>query len=139
MADPQWASPYRDKAPANVADFYASIARVDENLGRLRAFLQAAGLRDNTLFILFTDTGSAEGDKVFNAGMRGKKGSPYHGGHRVPCFFHWPAGGFDKPVTVDGLTAHLDWLPTLYVTIRKSEPIGGPDAGTGRPRIVDCR
>ena len=39
--------------------------------------------------------------------------------HAVPpalstrCFLHWPAGGFDKPVTVDRLTAHLDLLPTL--------------------------
>ena len=30
-----------------------------------------------------------------------------------PCFLHWPAGGFDKPVTVDRLAAHLDLLPTL--------------------------
>ena len=84
VADLKWAAPYRDKVPANVADFYASIARVDENLGRLRAFLQAEGLRDNTLLIFLTDNGSAEGDKVFNAGMHGEKGSPYDGGHRVP-------------------------------------------------------
>jgi hypothetical protein len=45
--------------------------------------------------------------------MRGKKGSPYEGGHRVPCFLHWPAGGLDKPVSVDRLAAHLDLLPTL--------------------------
>ena len=45
--------------------------------------------------------------------MRGKKGSPYDGGHRVPCFLHWPAGGLDQRVTVDRLAAHLDLLPTL--------------------------
>ena len=125
VPDPQWAAPYRDKVPANVAYFYASIARVDENLGRLRSFLQAEGLRDNTLLIFLTDNGTAEGEKIFNAGMRGKKGSPYDGGHRVPCFFHWPAGGFDKPVTVDRLTAHLDWLPTLVdlCALRLPKPI----------------
>src|SRR5262249_44532526 len=48
-----------------------------------------------------------------NAGMRGKKGSPYDGGHREPCFIHWPAGGLNKPVTVDRIAAHLDLLPTL--------------------------
>jgi hypothetical protein len=63
--------------------------------------------------IFLTDNGTAEGENIFNAGMRGKKGSPYDGGHRVPCFLHWPGGGFDKPVAVDHLTAHLDLLPTL--------------------------
>ncbi len=113
VPDPQWAAPYQDKVPPNVADFYASIANADENLGRLREFLDTEGLRDNTLLIFSTDNGTATGEKVFNAGMRGKKGSPYDGGHRVPCFLHWPARGFNKPVTVDRLAAHLDWLPTL--------------------------
>jgi len=140
VADPQWAAPYRDKVPANVADFYASIARVDENLGRLRAFLQAEGLRDNTLLIFLTDNGTAEGEKVFNAAMRGKKGSPYDGGHRVPCFFHWPAGGFDKPVTVDRLTAHLDWLPTLVdlCALRLPKPVDF-DGVSVKPLLADPR
>ncbi|MDO8540892.1 MAG: arylsulfatase [Opitutaceae bacterium] len=113
IADPKWAGPYRGKVPVNVAYFYASIARVDENLGRLRKFLKDEGLDDNTLLVFLSDNGTAQGEKVFNAGMRGKKGSPYDGGHRVPCFIHWPAGGLDKPVTVDRLAAHLDLLPTL--------------------------
>lgn len=113
LPDPQWAARYRDQAPAAAAYFFASITRVDENLGRLRAFLEAEGLHENTLILFLTDNGTASGEKIFNAGMRGKKGSPYDGGHRVPCFLHWPAGGFHRPVTVDRLTAHLDWLPTL--------------------------
>lgn len=113
LPDPQWARPYQDKVPAKTAHFFASIARFDQNLGRLRAFLAAEGLRDNTLLIFLSDNGTADGEKVHSAGMRGKKGSPYDGGHRVPCFLHWPAGGFDRPVTVDRLAAHLDWLPTL--------------------------
>ncbi|MHB8897391.1 MAG: arylsulfatase [Thermoguttaceae bacterium] len=113
VADPDWVAPYRGQVPPRTADFYASIARVDENLGRLRAFLEDEGLAENTLLVFMTDNGTAEGEKVFNAGMRGKKGSPYDGGHRVPCFVHWPAGGLDRPVTVDRLAAHLDLLPTL--------------------------
>ena len=49
----------------------------------------------------------------YNAGMRGRKGSPYEGGHRVPCFLHWPAGKLTGGRDVDGLSAHLDLLPTL--------------------------
>jgi arylsulfatase A-like enzyme len=110
IPDRSWAEPYRGRGPAN---FYASIARVDENLGRLRAFLKDEGLEDNTVLIFLSDNGTAEGEKVFNAGMRGKKGSPYDGGHRQPCFMRWPAGGLDKPVTVEHLAAHVDLLPTL--------------------------
>ncbi len=140
LPDPQWAAPYRDKAPANVAHFFASITRADENLGRLRTFLAAEGLRENTLLLVLTDNGTAEGDGVFNAGMRGKKGSPYDGGHRVPCFLHWPAGGFDRPVTVDRITAHLDWLPTLVdlCTLRLPRPINF-DGASLKPLLANPR
>jgi arylsulfatase A-like enzyme len=113
LPDQTWADPYRAKVPVRTSYFYASIARVDKNLGRLRAFLAEEKLSDNTLLIFLSDNGTAEGEGVFNAGMRGKKGSPYDGGHRVPCFMRWPRGGLDKPVGVDHLAGHVDLLPTL--------------------------
>ena len=113
VAEKSWADPYRDNVPVNVAYFYASIARVDENLGRLREFLKKEGLSDNTILVFLSDNGSAQGSKVYNAGMIGMKGSTYEGGHRVPCFLHWPAGGLNRPVDINQLTAHLDLLPTF--------------------------
>ncbi len=94
-------------------NFFATISRVDQNFGKLRQCLREEGLAENTVLVFLTDNGTAGGDKVFNAGMRGRKGSPYDGGHRVPCFLAWPASGFKMPATVDRLTAHLDLLPTL--------------------------
>jgi len=49
---------------------------------------------------------------LFNAGMRGKKGTPYEGGTRVPAFFYWKG---HTPVGVDcgDLTAHIDLFPTF--------------------------
>ena len=44
---------------------------------------------------------------------RGKKISPYEGGHRVPFAIHWPAGGFNKHQPIDELTHMVDVLPTL--------------------------
>jgi arylsulfatase B len=96
-----------------VAVFYGMIANIDENVGEMRTLLQEEGLADNTIFIFTTDNGTASGRNVHNNGMRGGKGSEYDGGHRVPFFVHWPAGGFSKPVDVDRLTAHVDILPTL--------------------------
>lgn len=94
-------------------DLFATLTRFDKNMGRLRDFLQENNLDENTILIFLTDNGSANGTHIFNAGMRGGKGSLYDGGHRVPCFIHWPAGGLNKPVDIDRLTAHIDLLPTL--------------------------
>ena len=38
-----------------------------------------------------TDNGGTAGTQIFNAGMRGGKGTPYQGGTRVPSFWRWPA------------------------------------------------
>jgi hypothetical protein len=45
--------------------------------------------------------------------MRGKKGSYYDGGHRVPFFLRWPAGELTGARDIDELTLHVDILPTL--------------------------
>ena len=45
--------------------------------------------------------------------MKGIKGTPYDGGHRVPCFIHWPAKKLNNGVDINELTAHIDILPTL--------------------------
>ena len=49
----------------------------------------------------------------FRAGMRGEKGSEYEGGHRAPCFIHWPGGGLNEGLSIQELTAYVDVMPTL--------------------------
>jgi arylsulfatase A-like enzyme len=99
---------------AKVANgFLETISRMDEKFGKLRQCLIDEGLAENTVLVFLTDNGTAGGEKFFNAGMRGKKGSPYDGGHRVPCFLYAPIRGLKMPATLDRLTAHIDLLPTL--------------------------
>ena len=119
----KYAAPYIDQQiPESRANFYGMITNVDENIGRLRQELEQLEIADNTIFIFMTDNGSAEGCQLdqdqfvingFNAGMRGKKGSEYEGGHRVPIFLHWPNGGHTSGNEIDDLTANIDLLPTL--------------------------
>ena len=45
--------------------------------------------------------------------MRGKKGSEYDGGHRVPFIAHWPAAGWNQPHVSDRLCHAIDVVPTL--------------------------
>jgi arylsulfatase A-like enzyme len=108
----QYREPYRNQKPG-IASFYAMIANIDENIGRLETFLRESGLRENTIVIFMTDNGTATGDAVFNAGMRGKKISLYEGGHHVPCFIRWPGGRLRAAGDIDLLTQAQDILPTL--------------------------
>jgi len=93
--------------------FFGMIANIDENVGAMQTWLKEKGLAENTIFVFTTDNGTARGRNVHNAGMKGGKGSSTDGGHRVPFFIHWPAGGLSQGVDVDRLTAHIDILPTL--------------------------
>ena len=97
------------------ATFYGMIANLDENLGKLEAFLNKKGLRENTILIFMSDNGtqSRQAQAIFNAGMRDKKTSVYEGGHRVPCFVRWPAGNLQSGKNIDELTQVQDLLPTL--------------------------
>ncbi len=103
---------YQGKVPDDVAKFFGMIENIDDNVGRLLGKLDDWKIADDTLVIFLTDNGGTVGTKIFNAGMRGAKVTPYQGGTRVPSFWRWPkgfAGGRDS----SALTAHIDVLPTL--------------------------
>lgn len=120
--DDSYSEPYRGQVPDYRANFYGMITNIDDNMARLRAKLRELGIEDNTILIFATDNGSSAGCSLdneqfvkegYNAGMRGKKGSEYDGGHRTPLFLYWPKGGFTEGKDIDQLTANIDVLPTL--------------------------
>ena len=111
---PEYAKPYVDQGlNTGIANFFGMIANIDRNVGDLRTWLAEKGLAENTLFIFTTDNGSSSGSKIHNNDMRGAKGSEYDGGHRVPFFAYWPAGGLTGGRDVTPITAHVDVVPTL--------------------------
>ena len=115
---PMWAperysAPYQGLKGLRDPGFYGMIANLDGNMARLARFLEDSGLASDTIFIFMTDNGTAAGANVFNASMRGSKGSPYEGGHRVPFFLSWPKGGIGGGRDIGALAAHIDVLPTL--------------------------
>ena len=93
--------------------FYGMITNIDDNFKLLEKKLDALGLTDNTILIFTTDNGTAGGNKVFDAGLKGSKGSEYEGGHRVPLFIRWPNGQLTGGKNIDNLVAHYDLLPTF--------------------------
>ncbi len=109
--DPKYSGPY--EKPGVPAKFFGMIANLDENIGRLRKFLEESGLRENTIVILMTDNGGTGGVNYFNAGMRGRKTTFYEGGHRVPCWVSWPAGKLAAATNIETPAQVQDILPTL--------------------------
>ena len=109
---PEYEQKYTGQVPPPVAKFYGMISNIDDNFGRLLARLNEWGLERDTLVIFMTDNGGTAGVKIFNAGMRGGKVTPYRGGTRVPAIWRWPAG-LPAGVDIPQLTAHLDVLPTF--------------------------
>jgi len=96
---------------SDMARFYGSINKIDEQVGRVLTYLEQENLDKNTIVIFLTDNGTVSLE--YNAGMRGRKGSPYEGGHRVPLFIRWPDGNIKPGKKINALTAHLDIAPTL--------------------------
>jgi arylsulfatase A-like enzyme len=108
----KYREPYRGQKQS-IASFFGMIANIDENMAKLETFLRTNGLRENTIVIFMTDNGTASGETIFNAGMRGKKISLYEGGHRVPFFIRWPEGQFRASTDLPQLAESQDILPTL--------------------------
>lgn len=108
----EYREPYRALDP-KLCSFFAMIANIDHNMGRLEDWLERTGLRENTILIFMSDNGGTVGVKYFNAGMKGGKITLWEGGHRVPMFVRWPAGKLGEPRDVDALTHVQDVLPTL--------------------------
>ncbi|MFI3326211.1 MAG: arylsulfatase [Clostridia bacterium] len=118
----KYSDKYMDKVSDSMAKFYGMMENIDENVGSMREFLKEIGIADNTIFMYMTDNGTGGGAAVdkdgfltkgLNGGFRGKKGSPYEGGHRVPFFMHWKDGNLTTARDIDEVTANVDFMPTL--------------------------
>lgn len=122
LVEDRYADPFRGNSAVPEPEFAGMIVNIDENFGRLSDTLRRLELEENTILIFMTDNGTSGGCTVdatghvvtgYNAFMRGKKGSYYEGGHRVPFFLRWPAASLEGGKDVTELLAHVDVFPTL--------------------------
>ncbi|MDF7823625.1 sulfatase-like hydrolase/transferase [Pontiellaceae bacterium B12227] len=86
------------------------LTELDKGVGEILQTLEANGLAENTLVIFSSDNGPMQ---LASPGeLRGRKGSVYEGGHRVPGVFWWP--GTIKAGTESTQTAmQFDLFPTF--------------------------
>ena len=104
------------------AKFFGMITNIDDNVGKVLAKLKEWEIERDTLVFFMNDNGGTAGVRIFNAGMRGQKNTPYQGGTRAAAFFRWP--GALKPDDVNQLAAHIDLFPTLAELARARVPAG---------------
>lgn len=118
----KYADIYKNNSEIPNPEFYGMIHNIDENLGILIKAIKAAGIEENTILVYTTDNGTAAGvnlgegqyvTKGYNASMRGKKGSEYEGGHRVPMYINFPEKMEIKAKAYNHLTSCVDILPTF--------------------------
>ncbi len=88
-----------------------AISEIDWSVGQIVAALQKHGLQDNTMVLFTTDNGP--GPRLASPGpLRGRKGTTFEGGMRVPTVVWWP-GKIKAGSKSDELLTAMDLLPTF--------------------------
>ncbi len=114
------------------AAYAAMVTRMDREMGRLISLVSELGLDERTIFVftsdngpLYNQLGGTDCDFFQSAAsFRGRKGSMYEGGIRVPCIVRWK-GRIAPGTTSDRVTGFEDWLPTLLDLIGSKDQTPG--------------
>jgi arylsulfatase A-like enzyme len=149
----------------NHEKFGTMVESVDNSLGTIVAKLEELGVAENTLIIFLGDNGSdspalsdegeAYGDDFDDYPMRGKKGSTYEGGIRIPLLVSWalPDSGnsFQQALAIPTNSVEHDMVtvediaPTILSAVGAAVPdMDGYDltpyleaeSGTHRPQKI---
>ena len=124
--------------------YYASVADLDREVGRLLDRLAELGLAEDTIVVFSSDNGPEE-IFILNAGhsgvgspgpFRGRKRSLYEGGVRVPFLVRWPgrvpAGRVNDTTVIGG----IDFMPSLCALAGVRMPEGHVPDGEDMSRAL---
>ena len=95
--------PDRPETRAELAEYYRSVSRLDQGVGRLLEVLREVGVYDDTLIVYLSDHGIA---------FPGAKTTVYEPGLRAPLIVRAP-GVARRGVVSDALVSWVDITPTL--------------------------
>ena len=113
--------------------YSGTIDNTDRAIGRLLKKLEEVAPKEDTIIIYASDNGSYMSDRVGN--LRGKKGSNWDGGIRVPGIFYWP-GKVHSGKIFDTPAGLVDILPTLCDILGVSNPEGKHIDGSSIKDII---
>mgnify|MGYP000921949832 CR=1 FL=1 len=109
LASDEDRAPYQ-ALPEKLQHYYGEITAMDRAVGRIRERIGELGIADNTLLWYTSDNGATTPGST--GGLRGKKGTVWEGGIRVPCILEWPER-IRTPQVSDLPAGTVDIYPTL--------------------------
>lgn len=113
--------PYK-QLPERMQHYYGEISAMDRAVGKLRARLRELGAADDTLLWFTSDNGATTPGS--SGPFKGKKGTLWDGGIRVPSVLEWPSK-FPEARRVGIASSSVDILPTVLA----AAGVKHPDAG----------
>ena len=118
--------------PTPRAAYAAMITRLDAEVGALRDAIERAGHAHNTIIVVTSDNGPTHDvggvDTSFfvsTGELRGRKGSLWEGGVRVPCVAWWP-GRFPAGMVINDVAWSAD-LRVTFGALAGTTPTGPTD------------
>jgi arylsulfatase A-like enzyme len=139
-SDPRFAANYRDGEVNVQSKAYATLIEgMDKSLGDLMDHLQAKGIAENTLIVFLGDNGgdaplAGTDDISSSAPLRGRKGSKWEGGVRVPFIVAWakpdPGNKWQQKLPIPAgsirleIGACFDLFPTIVALVNAPVPDG---------------
>jgi len=121
--------PDNPECRSELAEYYQSISRLDQGVGRLVALLKAAGKYDETVIIYISDNGPA---------FPGAKTTVYDPGIHLPCLVrtpHQPTRG----TVDDAMISWVDLAPTMLDFAGVAIDLGEFDGRSFRRALEDAR
>jgi arylsulfatase A-like enzyme len=138
VTTPELEAPYQGLPNSK---YLASLAGVDQQMGRLWEELEALGLAKDTMLWFCSDNGpermpgddengSAESFRAHSLGsaapFRGRKRTLFEGGIRSPAFVVWP-GMVPAGTSASGIAVTSDYFPTLVEALSAAPPVSAED------------
>jgi len=95
-------------------NYHDGMVEHDMHVGKFLKLLDELKIANNTIVFYSTDNGPHYNTwpDAGTTPFRSEKNSNWEGAYRVPAFVRWP-GHFQAGVTLNGIVAHEDWLPTF--------------------------
>jgi arylsulfatase A-like enzyme len=139
-SDPRFADHYKDSGKPSPAQAFATLVEgMDKSLGDMLDQFEALGIAENTLIFFLGDNGSdaplgGAHEVACAAPLRGKKGSHYEGGMRIPFIAAWakadPGNPWQQrlPIAEGAIQGQVANITDLFPTILNLVP---SEAGAG--------
>lgn len=139
-ADPRFIAKYRNSGKGTEAEAFATLIEgMDKSLGDIMQKLDELGEAENTLILFLGDNGGdaplgGAADYGSSAPFRGRKGSEYEGGVRVPFIAAWAKPDeeniFQKeyPIARNALQTQMGTIMDIFPTILSVAGIDMPES-----------